>query len=152
MLRILSCISDSDSLRKLRHTGLPQLTHINISQLYRRVNSILWVHAYTLHTPIHVCMAITCPMPHTNFILATGTLLFHSGGTYVSLFLPHPVAPWTPRTQQAAGLTGCRTPWDGMDDNLCPPRGSARDRKIDRKAEWRNREKKKETRAHRSEL
>lgn len=137
-----ACIWDSDSPSKLRHTGIPRLTHSKISQLCGHVNNIsVYTHAYHMPDP-------ELYFGHSHI---SSHLPFHSSGIYVSLLLPPPAAPWTPRRQQAAGLSGCRTLWDGTDDNLCPPRGLARDRKIDRKAEWRDREEERKTRDRRSE-
>lgn len=154
-----SCLHAKNTQLRLRQrlTEQAQTYWITPAHTHQHLTAIPLCKQHSLGTRIHFTPWYTCTWPsHASCLTQTlfwpQTLLFHSRGTYVSLLLPHPVAPWTPRRQQAAGLTGCRTLWDGMDDNLRPPRGSARDRKIDRKAEWRNREKKKETRAHRSEL
>lgn len=92
------------------------------------------------------CAWMWCAPYRTPFWAQQGSfcLPFHSSGPYVSLLFPPPTAPWTPRGQRAARLSGCRTLWDGTDDNLCAPQGWSRDGKMDRAAEWRDREEEKD--------
>lgn len=129
------CIWENDLLSMLRHTGSAQLAYSNIAELSVPVQQrFSHVHGRGMpHTE-----------PYFGHSQSSFCLPFHSSGLYVSLLFPPPTAPWTPRGQQAARLSGCRTLWDGTDDNLCAPQGLSRDRKIDRTAEWRDREKEKD--------
>lgn len=121
------CIWENDLLSMLRHAGSAQLTYSNIAQLSGPVKwHFSHVEPYFGHSQGSFCLP------------------FHSSGLYVSLPFPPPTAPWTPRGQQAARLSGCRALWDGTDDNLCAPQGLSRDRTMDRTAEWRDREEEKD--------
>ncbi len=147
------CIWNCDSQRELTHTGWPQLTLSRISRLHRRVNSSS-VSMHALYTQKHVCLhrsphapswTLFWPQPKAELLQSPISL---PRPIWISLLAPSCSAP---RGQQAAGLSGCKVLRDGRDDNVCPPRGSARDRGRDGEAEWRNGGEEKKTREHRSE-